>query len=110
MVRPRALDPVDRLELSFPRSLLAEIEIRLWDNVRQKPKHGDRAQLFRRLAQYWVSGFQYLPIFRSRIESASSLELLSIALEIIDKSPVYNSLTADIRTRFINLSKEQRND
>ena len=51
--KPLADPPISK-ELSLPSSLVAEVELRLYDPSTGKPKYGAFAQLVERLLRDWI--------------------------------------------------------
>lgn len=55
MPRPAPSDPPTKLTLDVPESLLARLELILWDPVRQRPRYGARKKVVCTLLERWVA-------------------------------------------------------
>lgn len=101
MPRPKAINPASQVKISLPASIVGELELLIFDDSRDKPTYGARSELFTRLLRYWLSAPKNLPELTARVEaSTSTAELLNLALEVLDRSPAYNTLAASIRRKF----------
>lgn len=54
MPRPSLNDPPKEIKISLPSSLVAKMELLLYDPMRQKPLYGSRSSLVRQLLERWV--------------------------------------------------------
>lgn len=71
MPRPRHEVRPHDWKLSIPQDLAAEVDLRLWDPVLQKPRYGGRSELVTTLLRQWLAAQQDPEVSPAISEGAS---------------------------------------